>query len=303
MTRVAFVGLGRMGAPMAARLAGAGHEVTVFNRTPRPELVPAGARASSSCAEAAAGAEVIVTMLADGAALHAVLDGADGILAGVAAGAGAGAGSPAGETGARPVLVDMSTIGPDAAREVAARAADAGLDFLDAPVSGSVPAAEAGTLVAMVGGQPAVLDRVRDELGAMTREQLHLGPVGSGAAMKLALNLALAVTNETIAETLLLAQRAGISRDAAYDVLAAGALASPFVTYKRAAFADPVNAPVAFSVDLMRKDVGLALALADDVGLDVPAGRSVAGVLDAASSAGLGDRDIATVLTAQDTPG
>jgi 3-hydroxyisobutyrate dehydrogenase/2-hydroxy-3-oxopropionate reductase len=287
VTRVAFVGLGRMGAPMAARLAAAGHEVAVFNRTPRPELVPGGASSSSSCAEAAAEADVIVTMLADGAALNAVLDGDDGLLAGARAGA---------------VLVDMSTIGPDAARAVAARAAAAGLEFLDAPVSGSVPAAQSGQLVAMVGGELAVLDRVRDVLGAMTRDQLHLGPTGAGAAMKLALNLALAVTNETIAETLLLAERAGISRAAAYDVLAAGALASPFVGYKREAFADPLAAPVAFSVDLMRKDVTLALALADAAGLDVPAGRSVQGVLSAASAAGLGDRDIAAVLTALDVP-
>jgi 3-hydroxyisobutyrate dehydrogenase/2-hydroxy-3-oxopropionate reductase len=290
MTRVAFVGLGRMGAPMAARLAAAGHEVAVFNRTPRPELVPDGASAPSSCAQAAAGAQVLVTMVADGAALNAVLDGADGLLAGV---------SPGGE---RPVLVDMSTIGPEAARAVAAKAEAAGVDFLDAPVSGSVPAAESGQLVAMVGGDAAVLDRVRDVLGTMTRDQLHLGPTGAGAAMKLALNLALAVTNETIAETLLLAQRAGISREAAYDVLAAGALASPFVGYKRAAFADPLGAPVAFSVDLMRKDVGLALELADAAGLDVPAGRSVADVLAQTSAEGMGDRDIAAVLLSLDQP-
>lgn len=280
-TTVAFLGLGRMGAPMAARLAAAGHELRVWNRTPRPERTPAGATAAATPAEAVAGAQVVVTMVADAAALDAVLDGPDGLLEHAAPGT---------------VLVDMSTIGPAAARAVAARAAEHGLAFLDAPVSGSVPAATDGTLVAMVGGEAAALEQARPALAAMTRAQLHLGPAGAGAAMKVALNLMLAVVNQSIAETLALAEGAGIDRSAAYDVLAGGALAAPYVGYKRAAFTDPEHAPVAFSVELMRKDVGLGLALAAEGGVDAGAGEAAAALLDRALAAGLGERDVASVL-------
>jgi 3-hydroxyisobutyrate dehydrogenase-like beta-hydroxyacid dehydrogenase len=281
MTATAFLGLGRMGAPMAARIAGAGHPLTVYNRTPRPELVPEGAAAAPTPREAVAEAEVIITMVADGRALQAVLDGPDGVLAGAHSGA---------------VLVDMSTIGPTAATEAAMRCASAGLDFLDGPVSGSVPAAQSGTLLAMVGGSDAALQRARPVLEAMTSRQLHLGPVGAGATMKLALNLMLAVTNETIAETLVMTERAGIGRELAYEVLASGALASPYVGYKRDAFADPASAQVAFSVALMDKDVRLALAMAQRLGARAPAGHAAGCMLARALDDGLGDADVSSVL-------
>ena len=282
--RVAFLGLGRMGAPMAARLSG--FDLTVWNRTPRPERVPHGARAADTPRAAVADADVVVTMVADGGALLGLLDGPDGVLAG--------------DLANDAVLVDMSTIGPSAAHEVGERASRAGIAFLDAPVSGSTPAAESGQLVTMVGGPERALERARPVLEALTREQIHLGATGTGAAMKLALNLALAVTNQTIAETLVLAERSGIARSAAYDVLAAGALASPYVGYKRAAFEDPDHQPVAFSIELMRKDVRLALELAERAGLDLPAGRSAADGLDRALERGLADADLVQVLRALD---
>lgn len=278
---VAFLGLGRMGALMAARVTEAGFPTTTWNRSPRPEAVPAGAAVAASPRAAAAGADVIVTMVADGPALDAVLDGPDGALAGARPGA---------------VLVDMSTIGPDAAHAVARRAEAAGLAFLDAPVSGSTPAAASGQLVAIVGGHRTVLERVRPVLAAMTREQLHLGPTGAGAAMKLALNAAVAVTNQTVAETLALAERAGVTRERAYDVLGAGAVASPYVGYKRDAFLHPEHTPVAFSIDLMSKDVDLALGLAEDVGVALPVVQAARSQLDRAQGAGLGSRDLAAVL-------
>jgi 3-hydroxyisobutyrate dehydrogenase-like beta-hydroxyacid dehydrogenase len=275
---VALLGLGRMGAAMAQRLADAGFALTVWNRTPRPDAVPPAARVAPSPAAAAAGADVVVTMLADAAALEAVLDG---VLAGAAPGT---------------ILVDMSTVGPVAARAAGERCAAAGVRFLDAPVSGSTAAAAAGQLVAMVGGEPATLDAARPLLAALTREQLHVGPCGAGAAMKLAVNLALAVTNQAIAEALALAGRAGIARERAYDVLAAGALASPYVAYKRDAFLRPDATPVAFSVDLMAKDVALALALARDTGVELPVGEAVRAQLERASGAGRGADDLAGVL-------
>jgi 3-hydroxyisobutyrate dehydrogenase-like beta-hydroxyacid dehydrogenase len=278
---VAFLGLGRMGALMAGRVAAAGFPLAVWNRTERADAVPEGARLASSPRDAVADADVVVTMVADAAALDAVLDGPDGVLA-----------------GARPgtVLVDMSTIGPDAARAGAHRCADAGVAFLDAPVSGSTPAAASGQLVAMVGGGKGALDVARPVLAAMTRDQLWLGASGAGAAMKVALNLAVAITNQGVAEVLALAERAGIARARAYDVLTAGAVASPYVQYKRDAFLDPDSTPVAFSIDLMAKDVGLALTVAHETGVALPLAETVESELERASAAGLGGHDLAGVL-------
>lgn len=278
---VAFLGLGRMGALMAGRVAGAGFPLAVWNRTERADAVPEGARLASSPRDAAAGAEIVVTMVADAAALDAVLDGPDGVLAGARRGT---------------VLVDMSTIGPDAARDVARRCVEAGVAFLDAPVSGSTPAAASGQLVAMVGGDEAVLALARPVLAAMTRDQRWLGPSGAGAAMKVALNLAVAITNQSVAEVLALAERAGIARARAYDVLTAGAVASPYVQYKRDAFLDPDSAPVAFSIDLMAKDVRLALGVAHETGVTLPLAETVSWELERARAADLGAHDLAGVL-------
>jgi 3-hydroxyisobutyrate dehydrogenase/2-hydroxy-3-oxopropionate reductase len=281
MTAVAFLGLGRMGAPMATRIAAAGHELTVWNRTPRPDRRPRGAALVATPAEAAADADVVITMVSDAAALDEILGGAHGALAGVSPGA---------------VLVDTSTVGPDAARGAARQAAEVGCAFVDAPVSGSVASAESGTLIAMAGGDAAAVDRVRAVLGAVVSDVVHVGPSGAGAGMKLALNLALAVTNQAVAETLVLAEAAGVPRERAYDVLAAGALASPFVRYKRAAFEQPGAAPVAFAVDMMRKDTALALALARGAAVDLPAGAAAHTALERAAQAGLGARDIAAMV-------
>jgi 3-hydroxyisobutyrate dehydrogenase-like beta-hydroxyacid dehydrogenase len=282
MTRCAFLGLGRMGAPMATRLAAA-LPTAVWNRTSGRAAEIPGAEAAATPAQAVAEADVVVTMVADGAALSAVLDGPEGVLAGIRPGT---------------VVVDMSTIGPAAARATAARCAAAGCAFLDAPVSGSVALAGEGTLVAMVGGPAEALGRARPALAAMTRAQLHLGAQGVGAAMKLALNLALAVTNQAIAETLAIAERSGIAREQAYEVLAAGALGSPYVQYKRAAFADPEQAPVAFSVDLMRKDVALALGVAKELGVELAVGDAAADALEDVAREGYGARDLSSALTA-----
>ena len=183
------------------------------------------------------------------------------------------------------VWLEMSTIGPTAARRFAARAADAGVEMLDAPVSGSTAAAEAATLASMVGGSEAALERARPVLEAMTETHFHLGPSGAGAAMKLAVNVMLAAQTVAIAEALVMAELAGIGRAAAYDVIAAGALASPFVDYKRDAFLDSDGTPPAFALDLMRKDLRLALEQGAAAGLPLlGAGASEAAVTLAAGS-------------------
>ena len=170
-----------------------------------------------------------------------------------------------------------------------------GIGFLDAPVSGSTAPARAGTLTTLVGGSAEDLERARPALEAMTRAQHHLGGVGSGAIMKLALNTAIAVANESISELLVLCERAGLERPAAYAALADSALASPFVQYKQAAFLHPDDEPVAFTPLLMLKGLTLADALASEVGAELPAVDAARGVLERTVAAGRGDEDLVRV--------
>jgi 3-hydroxyisobutyrate dehydrogenase len=278
---VGFAGLGRMGFPMARNVLGAGFRLLVWNRTAArcAALADEGAEAVREPASLAA-ADVVVTMLTDGTAVHSVLV-ESGLLAAM-----------------RPetVVLEMSTVGPAAIARLAAEAEPRGVRVLDAPVSGSVSVAEAGQLFAMVGGDEDAYERATPVLDAITKGHILLGPSGAGAAMKLAVNTMIAVTNESLAETLALAERFGIEPERAYDVLAGGVLASPFVLYKRGAFLDPDAEPVAFTTDLMRKDLSLAVALADELGLELPAAAAAAEVLDDATHRGLGKADMASVL-------
>jgi 3-hydroxyisobutyrate dehydrogenase-like beta-hydroxyacid dehydrogenase len=164
-------------------------------------------------------------------------------------------------------------------------------------VSGSVSVAEGGQLFAMVGGAQNAYERAAPVLDAMTKGHMLVGPSGAGAAMKLAVNAMIAVTNESLAETLVLAERFGIERGRAYDVLAGGVLASPFLLYKRAAFLRPDTEPVAFTTGLMRKDASLAEELATGLDVRLPALAAAVGVLDEAVREGLGDADIASVIS------
>ncbi|MFT3865622.1 MAG: NAD(P)-dependent oxidoreductase [Solirubrobacterales bacterium] len=280
--KVAFVGLGKMGLPMAGNVLRVGHELTVFNRTTSrcDPLRDDGATVATSAAEAVREAEVLVTMVADGAAVAAQLEGDEGFLASAPDGL---------------VWLEMSTIGPTAARAFAARAADAGIEMLDAPVSGSVAVAEAAALVAMVGGPTAALERARPVLEAMTKAQFHLGGAGAGAAMKLAVNVMIASQTVAISEALVLAEAAGIERADAYEVIAAGALASPFVDYKKAAFLDPDGTPPAFALELMRKDLKLALEQGEAAGLPLFGAGAAAEAVTVAAGLEGGDEDLVRV--------
>jgi 3-hydroxyisobutyrate dehydrogenase/2-hydroxy-3-oxopropionate reductase len=233
-------------------------------------------------ADLAAVADVTVSMLADGAAVDAVYGGPDGLAA-----------------AARPgmVLVDCSTVPPAVLRahEAAIRARGAGV--LDAPVSGSVALATAGTLTLMVGGEAADLERARPVLEALAATVFHLGPLGTGAAMKLAVNTVIFGLNEALAEGLVLAEAAGIHRTLAYDVLAASAVGAPYVGYKRAAFLEPEATPVAFALDLAAKDLRLIGELASSVGLDLPQATINLAVIEATTASGGGGRDFSTVAT------
>lgn len=270
-----------MGLPMARNLLRAGFPLLVFNRSAErcAPLIEEGAEAVLEPLMLAA-ADVVVTMLTDGRAAHSVLV-ESGLLEQLLPGS---------------VVLEMSTIGPAAVAELAGEAIRHEVDLLDAPVSGSVSVAEAAQLFVMVGGDPGAYERVSPVLDAMAKGHVLLGPSGAGAAMKIAVNAMIAVTNESLAETLALAERFGIERERAYDVLAGGVLASPFLLYKRGAFLRPETEAVAFTAALMRKDVSLAEDLAAQLGVRLPAVAAAAVVLDEAIRDGLGEADMAWVI-------
>lgn len=283
--KVAFVGIGRMGLPMAGNVLRAGHDLTVFNRTASrcDPLRDDGATVATTPAEAVRDAEVLVTMLADPAAVENLLESEEGILADAPEGL---------------VWLEMSTIGPTAARRFHARAADAGVEMLDAPVSGSTAVAEAAALVSMVGGDEAALERARPVLEAMTKAHFHLGPSGAGAAMKLGLNVMIAAHAVAISEALVMAEDAGIERADAYEVIAAGVVGSPFVDYKRDAFIDPDGTPPAFALDLMRKDLKLALEQGEAAGAPLFGASASAEAMTVAAGLEGGDADLVKVADA-----
>ena len=283
MTAVGVLGIGRMGGSMARTLAAAGFEVICWNRTADAAdglAAELGARAVGRPAEVAKAADVCISMLADGDAVATVYGGPDGLLA-----------------GARPgnVLVDSSTVPPSTIRGLEDDARRTGAGILDAPVSGSVALAESGSLTIMVGGEAADLEAARPVLDALAKTVFHMGSLGSGAAMKLAVNAVIFGLNQALAEGLVLAEAAGIDRVRAYDVLAASAVGAPYVGYKRAAFLAPDRTPVAFALELAAKDLRLIEELADETGVPVPQARTNLRVIGDASGGGNEGRDFSAV--------
>ena len=286
MTTVAIVGAGRMGSAMARALSRAGVPLVIHNRThDRATSLAAelGAHVAETPAEAASLADVSLTMLADDAAVEAVYAGRDGLLEGARSGS---------------VLVDLSTVTPDTIRGFADRARQAGVGLLDSPVSGSVSTADSGQLTLMVGGDSADLGKARPALEPLAKTIVHVGPLGSGAAMKLSVNTVIFGLNEAVAEGLVLAEAAGIDRALAYGVIADSAVGAPFVGYKRAAFVEPDATPVAFALELADKDLRLIAALAASLGVPMPQSRTNLDVIRAAAAElGGGGADFSTVAT------
>lgn len=272
--RIAFCGLGRMGVPMAARLLAAGHELRVWNRTPGKagSLVDAGATEATSPAEAAAGAEVVVTMLADPAAVEDVVLGA---------GLGAGA-----------TLIEMSTIGPDAVRSLAARLPE-GVDVLDAPVLGSIPQATEGTLKIFVGGGAEVFEAQRLVLEAMGTPR-HLGPLGAGAAMKLVANSTLGALMTGLAEALALADGLGLEEADVLDILSESPIGVT-TKGKRPLIESGVYKPN-FTLALAAKDLRLVMEAAEAAGVELRVAAAARSWLERADEHGLGDLDYSAVI-------
>lgn len=283
MPTIAFLGLGRMGLPMAANLGAAGFELIVWNRT-RTKAVEFAelhkARVADTPASCAAEADVVVSMLADDAAVLKAHADRDGTFNAVRPGT---------------VVVDMSTIAVTTAQQLADEARRNGVAFIDAPVSGSVAAATDGTLTIMVGGPTEAVQSVGPLLGAMGSSVVHLGSNGAGAAMKLSVNTVVHALNGALSEALVLAERSGIDLHAAYEVFRNSAVAAPFVHYRQAAFERPDETPVAFRLTLAAKDLRNALALATQVGASLPHTAETLAVLEGAAAAGFADHDESAV--------
>ena len=274
-----------MGSAMARALARRGLPLVLYNRTrERCEELAAelGARVAVTPREVAEAADVCLTMLADEVAVAAVYRGPDGLIAAARAGV---------------VLVDLSTVAPESIRSLEDETRAAGAGILDAPVSGSVANAEAGTLTLMVGGDEADLGRARPALEPLAARIFHLGPLGSGAAMKLAVNTVVFGLNNALAEGLVLAERARIDRALAYDVLAASAVGAPFVNYKRPAFLDPEGTPTAFALELAEKDLRLITGLAERLSVPLPQAAVNLQLIRSAAGAIGPDRDFSLVAS------
>jgi 3-hydroxyisobutyrate dehydrogenase-like beta-hydroxyacid dehydrogenase len=285
-TSVAFLGLGTMGSRMAANLARSGVRLSVYNQTAtggvdaRVFAAETGATAAETPADSVADADVIVTMVSDGPAVTDLYARESGILAGLRSGA---------------LCIDMSTIGPSEVLAVAAMAAGRGADFADAPVSGSVALAEAGELTVMVGGSAEAYERARPVLESMSSTLYHVGPLGSGAAIKMAIGTIIYALNGALSEALVVAERAGIGRETAYEIFANSAIAAPFVHYRRQEFERPGTVPVAFRLVLAKKDLNLALDLGESLGMEMAQTAATLDVVESAIAAGYGDHDVSAV--------
>jgi 3-hydroxyisobutyrate dehydrogenase-like beta-hydroxyacid dehydrogenase len=286
MTRspaIGFLGLGRMGSLMAANVARAGFSLTVYNRTrsAADQFVSAhGGSVAATPAELASASDILISMLADGAALidTYLMDG--GALGGLKPGS---------------VAVDMGTSGPQALAAVRDQVEMAGGVLIDAPVSGSTPAAESGKLLIMVGGNQDQFQRVRPVLEAIGSPVL-VGPAGSAATLKLTVNSILYGLNQALAEGVILAEAAGVSPEVALDVLARSAAGAPLVSYRKPQYLDPLQAPVMFTLDLARKDIALALDQARSNGVPMPQLERTMETVEALIAAGEGDRDMGFVV-------
>jgi 3-hydroxyisobutyrate dehydrogenase/2-hydroxy-3-oxopropionate reductase len=193
------------------------------------------------------------------------------------------------------VVLEMSTIAPETVRSIEPVVRERGASLLDAPVSGRVPVVERGELLIMVGGDGEALERARPVLEALSSKILHVGELGAGATVKLAVNALVHGLAVALSESLVLAERAGVERSAAYEVFASGAAGAPFVLYKRPAFERPEETPVAFSLDLVAKDLDLILALAQRVGAPMPQAASNREEIGAALAAGMTGNDMSAL--------
>jgi 3-hydroxyisobutyrate dehydrogenase-like beta-hydroxyacid dehydrogenase len=282
MGNLGFVGLGVMGSEMVNRLLGKGHSVTGYNRTRSKAewLIKKGMKWADSPRSVAAAADVTFSMVTNSAALQAIVEGPDGMLASLGAGK---------------ILVDMSTVSPTFSRSIAAKVREKGADMVDAPVSGSVITLQQGKLSVMVGGSAATFERVKPLLYDIGPKVTHVGDNGLALVMKIATNLSLAVQMMAFSEGVLLAEKSGISREIAVDVLTHSAIASPMVQY-RGPFVLKMPDEAWFNVNMMQKDMLLALELGRQLDVPMPTTAVSNEFLTAARGMGLVEKDFAVVF-------
>ncbi|MEJ2287494.1 MAG: NAD(P)-dependent oxidoreductase [Deinococcales bacterium] len=282
MARLGFVGLGVMGGRVAKRLVDAGHTVTGYNRTRSKAkwLEDAGMAWGGSPRGVAEASDIVFTMVTNTTALEAVTGGPDGVLAGLGAGK---------------LYIDMSTVSPAFSRELAEQVRARGASMLDAPVSGSVETLEQGKLTFMVGGERADFEKVEPILLDVGPKATYVGGNGLAVTMKIATNLSLAVQMLAFSEGLLLAERSGIARETAAEVLLHSVIASPMVKY-RGPFVLQMPDEAWFDVNMMQKDMNLALELGREVNVPLPTTAATNEMLTAARGLGLDKQDFAVVF-------
>lgn len=278
-----MIGLGRMGSAMARRFHDAGHHLVLWNRDgAKAEALGAelSAEVADTPARAAGYSDVIISSLADDAALRDVYLGDGGVIAGIRPGS---------------IAVDTSTVDPSTIMEIGGAVDATGATFLDCPVSGSVSTVEAGALTIMAGGPEVAITAVEPVLFSISKKIIHVGGRGSGAASKLAVNGLVHGLNIALSEALVLAEKAGVDRAVAYEVFASGAAGAPFVEYKREAYLHPESSPVAFTLDLVAKDLELITGLGERVGAPMGQAQAGLGIVREAIAAGMGGEDLSSI--------
>jgi 2-hydroxy-3-oxopropionate reductase len=278
---VGLIGLGLMGRPIAANLLKKGFSLTVWNRTPEraQALVSEGAQMAATPQKAAAASDVVIVIVSDPPAVEHVLWGDNGALGGLRRGS---------------VLVDCSTVSPALARRAAVACAERGVDYLDAPVTGGTWGAEKGELVMMVGGAAETLKRVEPIFGAIAKRWFHLGPPGAGQTVKLAMNLLLALEVDALAEALALAQAGGVAGERVVEVMQSSMGRAPVLDVKAPMLLEH-NYPPSFPLRLMHKDLVLAMDLAKQLGVSLPAGSAAREVYGKILSSAREDLDYAAI--------
>jgi len=282
MANLGFVGLGVMGSEMVNRLLGKGHTVTGYNRTRSKAewLIQKGMKWANTPREVVSASDITLSMVTNSAALAAVMNGPDGMLAGVKPGK---------------ILVDLSTVSPAFSREIAERVRERGGDLLESPVSGSVITLQQGKLSVMAGGRKETFEKVKPLLLDIGPKVTHVGENGQALVMKIGVNLSLAVQMLAFCEGVLLAEKSGIKRETAVDVLTHSVIASPMVEY-RGPFVLKMPEEAWFNVNMMQKDMLLALELGRQLEVPMPTTAATNEFLTAARGMGVADKDFAVVF-------
>lgn len=281
--KIGFVGLGAMGFPMAMNLLKAGYELSVFdiNQEAVVSIAAQGAISCQSPKDVAVRSDVIITMLPNGKIIDSTLTGENGLLAGGSKGQ---------------IIIDMSSVSAATTRQMAAYAADMGISYMDAPVSGGVVGATAGTLTIMVGGDIEVLEKTRPILDVLGKKIHHVGGVGSGDAMKVVNNLLLGISMAATAEALVLGVKAGLSPAVMLDIIKGSTGRNYAIEAKTENFILKNNFAAGFAVDLQYKDLELALETAKGLGAPLPMGAMAQQIFEMAKAKGLGRQDISAVI-------